>query len=81
MKRDLSKQGTYEPDGMIERHDLTCRGCGAFALEKPTDGTFRFSCATYWRGKHGTCWNCAAHEGRFLRAETTGQLDLFGAVA
>lgn len=73
---DLTKPGSYEPEGMIERPDLRCE-CGAHVLEKPTQGEHRFSCARYWRGKHGVCWACARTENGWQRVEVVGQLDMF----
>lgn len=78
MATDLTRPGEYEPEGMIEHPELRCPNCGAMALEKPDGGSFRFSCARYWRGRHGSCWTCASPASRFVAAaEADGQLDLF----
>lgn len=76
MRHDLTKPGPYEHDGMIDRFDLRCE-CGAHVLERPGDGNLRFSCARYWRGKHGVCWAIASPETRWQVVPCEGQMDLF----
>lgn len=76
MKYDLTKPSPLEPDDMVDRFDLRCE-CGSHVLERPGESGHRFSCARYWRGKHGVCWAIASPESRWLVAACEGQLDLF----
>ena len=79
---DLTKRGDLEPEGMVEHHELRCRRCGAFALERPVIGSFRFDCARYWRGPWSShCWTCAVTESAFDSEPVPGQMDLFEAAS